>query len=64
MKPSILPPSTSTTECGKSCGPPSLTNVASWYGFWHRCSTGSGTHTFGVPSLFIGMPSAPGNVPK
>ena len=34
-----------------------------WYGRTHLWAIGSGTQTVGFP-LRIGMPSAPGNVPK
>ncbi len=62
-KPSIAPPFTSILEWDRSCGPPWLIRAASWNGRTHLPSTGSGMHTVGFPFV-IGMPFAPGNVPK
>ena len=38
-------------------------SAVSWYGRWQVRFDGSGTQTVGTP-FFIGMPSAPGYVPK
>src|SRR6266550_3703060 len=46
-----------------SCGPPALRSEVSWYGLTQTCVFGSGLQTVGTPS-FIGIPSAPGNVPE
>ena len=62
-KPSILPPLMSLIASMWSCGPPPLRLAESWYGFTHSSVWGSGEQTVGTPS-FIGIPSAPGNVPK
>jgi len=62
--PSILPASTSVTDARWSCGPPCAYWLVLWYGRTQCPSTGSGTHGSGVPSGRIGIPSAPGNVPK
>lgn len=63
MNPSILPPFTEIAELICRWGPPWLIRSSEWNGGTHLSSTGSGTHTVGLPS-FMGMPSAPGNVPK
>ena len=62
-KPSILPWSMSRTASIVSCGPPALRSDVSWYGLTQTCVFGSGLQTVGTPS-FIGIPSAPGYVPK
>ena len=46
-----------------SCGPPALRSDVSWYGLTQTCVFGSGLQTVGTP-FFIGIPSAPGYVPK
>ena len=46
-----------------SCGPPALRSNLSWYGFMQMPVSGSTEHTVGTP-CFIGIPSAPGYVPK
>src|SRR5437867_7494108 len=63
MNPSIRPPLRSVTNAPAVCGPPALTGEVSWNGRTHRRVTGSGSLTIGTPP-FIGMPSAPGYVPK
>src|SRR5258707_13105364 len=63
MNPSILPPLMSRSASTWSCGPPAFRLDGSWKGLTHACLYGSGTQTVGTP-LRIGMPSAPGNVPK
>ncbi len=44
-------------------GPPPLTSAWSTYGFTHCPVVASGEHTVGTP-LAMGIPSAPGYVPK
>ena len=63
MKPFISPPLMSRTASMWSCGPPALRSAVSWYGRWQLRVDGSGTQTVGTP-FFIGIPSAPGYVPK
>ena len=46
-----------------SCGPPALRSAVSWYGFTQTPVAGSVEQTVGTPSS-IGIPSAPGYVPK
>jgi len=63
MKPSICPPSMSAVALVSPCGPPPLTSAWSTYGWTQLPVWGSGTQTEGTPSC-MGMPSAPGKVPK
>ena len=62
-KPFIRPPLMSFNASMWSCGPPALRSAVSWYGRWQLRVDGSGTQTVGTP-FFIGIPSAPGYVPK
>src|SRR5512136_736079 len=62
-KPFILPALTSALAEAAACGPPALTSCGLWYGFTHSLVLGSVAHTVGTP-FCIGMPSAPGYVPK
>jgi hypothetical protein len=62
-KPSILPPSMSRSAAFTLCGPPPLTSWWSTNGAMHFRVAGSGAHTVGLP-FSMGMPSAPGKVPK
>ena len=65
MKPFIAPPLTSASAAAWVCGPPS--NLMLWLrkGFTHRPFWNLfGTHTANEPFGFVGIPSAPGNVPK
>src|SRR5215216_2340041 len=62
-KPSIAPPWMSARDASSVCGPPTFTRLGSWYGRRHPPRAGSGRQTLG-PSSAIGIPSAPGNVPK
>src|SRR3954468_23682384 len=65
MKPSILPPLMSLFAAAFVCGPPWLMSSVVNHGRVHPWLTsGFGTQTFGVPSASIGIPSAPGKVPK
>ena len=59
MKPSIFPPSMSSTASRWSCGPPAFRSAVSWYGRSQPFVAGFGTQTVGTP-FFIGIPSAPG----
>jgi len=45
------------------CGPPPSINEVSWYGRTQPATPGTGTQTVATP-LRIGIPSAPGKVPK
>ena len=55
----------SVIEASVPWGPPWSMRFVSWYGVWHTPGwVGSGEHTVGLPFASIGMPSAPGNVPK
>ena len=61
-KPSILPPSMSRCASTAWWEPPKLRSFASWNGRMQG-PFGLGTQTAGRPYC-IGIPSAPGNVPK
>ncbi len=63
MKPFIWPPLTSAVALGAEWGPPPFTSAWSGYVATHCPVCESSTHTVGTP-FFMGIPSAPGNVPK
>src|SRR5947207_9022346 len=62
-QPFIFPSAMSALADHTSCPPPRFRNHESWNGFTQTPVSGFGLHTVGTPS-FIGIPSAPGNVPK
>jgi hypothetical protein len=61
--PSIAPPLMSRSAAVTLCGPPPSINEVSWYGRTQPATPGTGTQTVATP-LRIGIPSAPGKVPK
>ncbi len=63
MKPFIFPWASSATALTCPWGPPPLISEVSWYGLSHLPVIGSVAHSLGTP-CDIGMPSAPGYVPK
>src|SRR5690349_18694093 len=63
-KPSIKPPFTSAAIDAAPCGPPPLLSAWSAYGVAQTPAAGSGLHTVGAPLASVGIPSAPGKVPK
>src|ERR1700730_9789850 len=63
MNPFIFAPLTSAIAFLAEWGPPPLTSAWSTYGATQDTVAGLDTHVAGLP-FFIGMPSAPGKVPK
>src|SRR6478736_1314019 len=61
--PFIAPLLMSRIAAPTPCGPPPSTNDVSWNGRTQPETWGTGTQTVGTP-LCIGIPSAPGKVPK
>jgi hypothetical protein len=59
----MAPAPTSRISDEAVCGALELRGEWSKYGRTHAFKVGSGRHTVGTPSC-IGIPSAPGNVPK
>ena len=62
-KPFIPPSARQVANAVALCGPPPVRSWGSWNGATHGPPSGEGEQTVGTPPS-IGIPSAPGNVPK